>query len=115
MRILVAGATGYIGTRLVPELLRRGHQVVTASSGPQRPDRFSWSDQVEAVRMDATDAGQVRRATEGLDAVCYLVHGLTSRSFRSRDRLAAQNGRPLTSCATRRRGTTLILANAPRR
>jgi uncharacterized protein YbjT (DUF2867 family) len=93
MRILVAGATGYIGTRLVPELLRRGHEVVTASSGPPRPDRFSWSDQVEAVQMDATDAGQVRRATEGVDAVCYLVHGLTSRSFRRRDRSAAQNMR----------------------
>ena len=93
MRILVAGATGYIGTRLVPELLRRGHEVVTASSGRPRPDRFSWSDRVETVRMDATDPGQVRRATEGVDAVCYLVHGLTSRSFESRDRLAARNMR----------------------
>ncbi len=93
MRILVAGATGYIGSRLVPELLRRGHEVVAASSSPPRPERFAWGTEVESVRMDATDAGQVRRATERVDAVCYLVHGLSSRSFRSRDRLAAERMR----------------------
>ncbi len=89
MRILVAGATGYVGSRLVPELLRRGHDVVAASSSVPRPDRFSWGDRVEFVRMDATDPVQVRRVTRDVDAVCYLVHGLSTRDFRSRDRLAA--------------------------
>jgi uncharacterized protein YbjT (DUF2867 family) len=93
MRILVAGATGYIGSRLVPVLLRRGHEVVAASSSVPRPERFSWGADVESVQMDATDPGQVRRATEGVDAVVYLVHGLSSRSFRSRDRLAAEQMR----------------------
>ena len=93
MRILVAGATGYIGSRLVPVLLRRGHEVVAASSSVPRPERFSWGSDVESVQMDATDPGQVRRASEGVDAVVYLVHGLSSRSFRSRDRLAAEQMR----------------------
>jgi uncharacterized protein YbjT (DUF2867 family) len=93
MRILVAGATGYIGSRLVPELLRRGHQVVAASSSVPEPDRFSWGDAVDLVRMDATDASQVLHATADVDAVCYLVHGLDGRAFRSRDRLAAQHMR----------------------
>lgn len=91
MRILVAGATGYIGTRVVPELLRRGHQVVAASSSPPQPER--WADGVEALQMDATDRAAVLEATEGVDAVCYLVHGLRSRSFRSRDALAAEHMR----------------------
>ena len=91
MRILVAGATGYIGTRVVPELLRRGHQVVAASSSPPQPER--WADGVEARQMDATDRAAVLEATEGVDAVCYLVHGLRSRSFRSRDALAAEHMR----------------------
>jgi uncharacterized protein YbjT (DUF2867 family) len=93
VRILVVGATGYIGSRLVPELLRRGHEVVAGASSPPRPERFSWGDQVELLQVDATDAGQVRRATERVDAVCYLVHGLAGRSFRSRDRLAAEHVR----------------------
>jgi uncharacterized protein YbjT (DUF2867 family) len=93
VRILVAGATGYIGTRLVPELLRRGYDVVAASSSPPRPERFTWGEQVESVRMDATDAAQVHAAVEGVDAVCYLVHGLSMFDFRARDRLAAENVR----------------------
>ena len=40
--------------------------------------------------MDATDRGAVLRATEGVDAVCYLVHGLATRGFRRRDALAAR-------------------------
>ena len=93
MRILVAGATGYVGTRLVPELLRRGHRVVAAASSPPEPERFGWGEGVEAVQMDAGNRAAVLEATEGVDAVCYLVHGLTSRSFRSRDAVAARHMR----------------------
>ncbi len=93
MRILVAGATGYVGSRLVPELLRRGHDVVAASSSEPRPDRFAWGGAVDFVQMDATEPAQVLAATEGVDAVCYLVHGLATRLFRDRDRVAAENMR----------------------
>lgn len=89
MRILVAGATGYVGSRLVPELLRRGHEVVSASSSPPAPARFGWGDSVEWRRMDATHAPDVRRATVGVDAVCYLIHSLDVPGFTARDRLAA--------------------------
>jgi uncharacterized protein YbjT (DUF2867 family) len=90
MRILVAGATGYIGSRLVPVLVRRGHQVVATSSGDPEPERFGWGPQVQAVRMQATDPAGVRAATEGVDAVCYLVHSLAERDFAVRDRQAAR-------------------------
>src|SRR6186713_1163229 len=93
MRILVAGATGYVGSRLVPELLRRGHDVVAASSSEPRPDRFAWGGAVDFVQMDAAEPAQVLAATEGVDAVCYLVHGLATRIFRDRDRVAAENMR----------------------
>lgn len=97
MRILVAGATGYIGTRLVPELLRRDHQVVAASSRPPSPERFGWGAGVEPVQMDATDRIAVLAAATGADAVCYLVHGLSLRGFRSRDALAARTVRDAVS------------------
>jgi uncharacterized protein YbjT (DUF2867 family) len=90
VRILVAGATGYVGSRLVPELLRRGHDVVAASSREPEPQRFSWGGQAASVQMDATDPQQVAEALNGVDAVCYLVHGLSMLDFRVRDRLAAE-------------------------
>ncbi len=93
MRILVAGATGYVGTRLVPELVRRGHRVVTASSRPPRPDLYGWGGEVEALQMDATHPAEVLAATRDVDAVVYLVHGLSSRSFRTRDATAARTVR----------------------
>ncbi len=91
MRILVAGATGYIGSRLVPLLLDRGHDVVAASSSPPDAGRFTWGDHVEHVQMDATDPAAVLRATRSVDAVCYLIHSLSARGFGRRDRLAATN------------------------
>ncbi|MGD9961618.1 NAD(P)H-binding protein [Nocardioides sp.] len=93
MRILVAGATGYIGSRLVPELLSRGHAVVAASSSVPRPERFSWGTEVENVVMDATDPAAVLEALCEVDAVCYLIHSLQVRGFGARDRLAAVNVR----------------------
>jgi uncharacterized protein YbjT (DUF2867 family) len=90
MRILVLGATGYIGSRLVPHLLEHGYDVVAASSSPPRPDRFGWDDRVRAIRCDVTDPAAVAEAVEDVDAVVYLVHSLDRSDFRDRDRVAAE-------------------------
>ncbi len=55
MRILVLGATGYVGSRVVPALLEAGHEVVAASSSPPDPARFAWGRDVEWARCDVTD------------------------------------------------------------
>ena len=90
MRVLVLGATGYVGSRLVPHLLDLGHGVVAASSSPPDPDRFGWDERVEAVRCDVTDAASVDEAVRGVDAVVYLVHSLQRSDFTDRDRLGAE-------------------------
>ena len=90
MRVLVLGATGYVGSRLVPHLLDLGHEVVAASSSPPDPDRFGWDERVEAVRCDVTDAGSVADTVEDADAVVYLVHSLQRSDFTDRDRLGAE-------------------------
>ncbi len=89
MQILVLGATGYVGSRLVPLLLDAGHRVVAASSSAPAPKRFAWGDQVDWVQCDVTDADAVRLALTDVDAICYLVHSLDSRAFEDRDRHGA--------------------------
>lgn len=93
MRILVIGASGYVGSRLVPAFLEAGHDVVAASSSTPRPDRFSWGQDVEWRRCDVTSADQVAAALEGVDGVCYLVHSLDRRAFEDRDRVGAETVR----------------------
>ena len=90
MRVLVLGATGYVGSRLVPHLLEHCHDVVAASSSPPRPDRFGWDDRVHAIRCDVTDPAAVLAAVDGVDAVVYLVHSLDRSDFSDRDRVGAE-------------------------
>ncbi len=90
LKILVTGATGYVGGRLVPLLLERGHDVRTTTSRPDR-DQPWWGDRVETVVMDALDAEQVTAACEGMDAVYYLIHGMGGDDFVETDRTAATN------------------------
>jgi uncharacterized protein YbjT (DUF2867 family) len=93
MRILVLGATGYVGTRLVPALLAAGHEVVAASSSAPDPDRFGWGATVTQLRCDVTDPAAVTAAVADVDGVCHLVHSLDLRDFAARDRLGARNVR----------------------
>ena len=90
MRVLVLGATGYVGSRLVPHLLEQGYDVVAASSSLPRPERFGWDDRVRAIRCDVTDPAAVAQAVEDADAVVYLVHSLDRSDFGERDRVAAE-------------------------
>ncbi|MGA8256260.1 MAG: NAD(P)H-binding protein [Nocardioides sp.] len=90
MQILVTGATGYVGGRLVPLLLEAGHGVRTTTSNPEREQPW-WGEEVETVVMDAMDATQVSAACEGVDAVYYLIHGMGGDDFAEADRKAASN------------------------
>lgn len=90
LKILVTGATGYVGGRLVPMLLERGHAVRTTTSDPDREQPW-WGDRVDTVVMDVLDADQVAAACEGMDAVYYLIHGMGGDDFAQTDRTAATN------------------------
>lgn len=91
-RILVTGATGYIGSRLIAELLEAGHEVVAATRDPEKLGRFGWCDRVQAVVLDADDPTSVETAFAvggPIDVVYYLVHAIGQPGFRERDNAAA--------------------------
>jgi uncharacterized protein YbjT (DUF2867 family) len=89
VRCLVAGATGYIGGRLVPRLLTEGHDVRCLVRDPGKLRDVPWARRVEVLRGDVLDPPSVRQATQDVDVVYYLVHSLARRGFATLDRRAA--------------------------
>jgi uncharacterized protein YbjT (DUF2867 family) len=88
--ILVTGATGYIGGRLVPELLDAGHRVRCLARTPSKLDDEQWSDRVDVVRGDITDRGSLDEALDGIDVAYFLVHSMGGAAdFDDEDRKAA--------------------------
>ena len=89
-RVLVTGATGYIGGRLVPELLSAGHQVVCLARTPERLSEVPWRDRVKVVEGDLSEPQSLERAFDGVDAAYYLVHSIGSgEGFEDRELEAA--------------------------
>ncbi|WP_062316686.1 SDR family oxidoreductase [Demequina maris] len=88
--VLVLGATGYIGGRLVPRLLSGGYRVRTLTRSSARVAALPWADDVDVVEGDAADADAMDRAMDGVDLVYYLVHSMHSgRDYGRLDRAIA--------------------------
>ncbi|MET0324347.1 MAG: SDR family oxidoreductase [Ilumatobacteraceae bacterium] len=87
---LVTGASGYVGGRLVPELLSAGWSVRALARTASRLRDAPWIDEVDVVVGDVTDAESLGRALDGVDVAYYLVHSIGSGSrFEETDRAAA--------------------------
>lgn len=91
-RILVIGATGYVGGRLVPRLVRAGYAVRCMARDRRKLEGRSWGD-VEVVQGDVLDRASVVAAAHGCAVLYYLVHsmGAGEEHFEERDRLGAEN------------------------
>jgi uncharacterized protein YbjT (DUF2867 family) len=88
--VLVTGATGYIGGRLVPRLLAEGHTVRAMTRSARRLRDVPWAHDVTLVEGDVLTAADVERALTGVDVAYYLVHSIgTGQSFEDTDRDAA--------------------------
>ncbi|GAA3052880.1 hypothetical protein GCM10020000_38110 [Streptomyces olivoverticillatus] len=91
LRCLVTGATGYVGGRLVPELLAAGHGVRCLARTPGKLRDHPWAGEVETVGGDVTDEAAVHAAMKGIDVAYYLVHALgTGPGFEETERRAAR-------------------------
>lgn len=90
-RILLTGATGYVGSRLLPLLEQRGEHVRCCVRSPQKIANHR-STQTEIVAGDVLDRRSLDRALTGIDTAYYLVHLMAvSKSFEKQDREAAEN------------------------
>src|SRR3954453_23551517 len=91
MRVLVTGATGYVGGRLVPVLLQERHEVRCFTRGANRLRDLPWRSQVDIAEGDVLDRGAVLDALADVDVAYYLGHALgTGRDFEQSDRQAAR-------------------------
>ncbi|WP_104159984.1 SDR family oxidoreductase [Arthrobacter sp. ZGTC212] len=85
-RVLVTGATGYIGGRLVPLLLQDGHKVRVLVRSPDKLHDVPWHDDVEIIQGDLADKDSVAEAMQGIDTVYFLVHSMASgKGFASQE------------------------------
>jgi uncharacterized protein YbjT (DUF2867 family) len=90
MRVLLTGATGYVGGCLLAELERRGIAVRCLA---RRPEKLAGraGPQTEVMAGDATDPADLARACAGIDVAYWLVHSMESGvDFERADRLAAE-------------------------
>jgi len=91
MRVLVTGATGYVGGRLAPRLAAAGHEVRCLTRSAARLRDVPWAPDVEIVEGDVTDPTTLTSALRGVDVAYYLVHSLGRRDFERLDREGATN------------------------
>ncbi|MCE9591908.1 MAG: heme-binding protein [Planctomycetes bacterium] len=94
MQVVVTGATGYVGGRLVPLLLEAGHQVVCLVRSQRKLASRPWSGdtRVRTIEIDLTNEDAVATAMKGCQAAYYLIHSMevTGRHYAQRDRHLAQ-------------------------
>jgi 2-alkyl-3-oxoalkanoate reductase len=108
MRVFVAGASGAIGTRLVPQLIEHGHEVIGTTRSPENANRVRALG-AKPVALDLLDARAVRKAVLASepDAIVHEATALADLSdFKHFDRSFAQTNR------LRTQGTDALLAAA---
>ncbi len=89
MKVLVTGATGYIGGRLVPRLLAQGHEVRCVARDAGRLEGQGWEG-VEIAEADLSEPEALPGVLQGIEVAYYLVHSMAvGQAFRERDHAMA--------------------------
>src|SRR6195952_551921 len=85
LRVLVTGASGFIGSKLCPALIEAGHHVSAMTRSPEK-----YTGQGDPIAADVSDPDTLPPVLAGIDAAYYLVHSLDSGDFVERDAQAAR-------------------------
>jgi len=98
VEILLTGASGFVGSALLPELLREGHSVRAMTRDPARLGAAAARRGVRAVRADAVTGEGLEQALAGVEVAYYLIHSMepgagtgSIYAFEERERVASQN------------------------
>lgn len=92
LRVLVTGASGYVGGRLVPALLERGHAVRCVVRDPRKLEPATWRGQVDVMQADVAE--DLSEAMAGIDIAVFLVHSIgEGKDWAARERDIAENFR----------------------
>lgn len=94
MKILLTGATGYIGKRILPALLQAGHEVVCLARDAGRLALQKQGDhKISVVEADLTDAATLDQIPKDIDVAYYLVHSMggSGGNFGDTERISAEN------------------------
>jgi len=93
MRILLTGATGYIGKRILPVLVEAGHHVICCVRDPKRfnpPE--SLKPFIEVITVDFLDEASLTNIPEDIDAAYYLIHSMSnSKEYDKLEEITAVN------------------------
>lgn len=102
MRILLTGANGYIGKRLLPILVEAGHEIIACVRTPTSFEwKKGWEDQVSIYQIDFLEEMELARAPLEFDIAYYLIHSMSSSvdDFESLEEKSAKNFLKLTNAS----------------
>lgn len=75
MKILLTGGTGFIGSYVVIELLKGGHDITIIARNPELVSTFTKDERIKFIKGELSDHDVLRKAVEGMDAVCHIALG----------------------------------------
>ena len=96
MKILLTGATGYIGKRLLPILLKEGHEVICCIRDKKRFNTEKYSSpRLQVIEVNFLDSAKDIQFPDGIEAAYYLIHSMASgeRSFEELEKRSAETFR----------------------
>lgn len=92
MKILVTGATGYIGGRLIPRLLESGHSLRVFVRDARKIEGRKWFEEVEVFEGNLENREEISRAMKNIEAAYFLVHAMNDGGdFAEREKAIAEN------------------------